>query len=54
MKFTPGERIAVELALEARIQTLEQNIEDWEGDEIAEDCKALLADAQSALLKINS
>ncbi|GGF77468.1 hypothetical protein GCM10010912_23180 [Paenibacillus albidus] len=52
MKFTGGEILAIQFALERRIEELKSNISDWAGEEAAEDCKVLLAAAQSALAKI--
>ncbi|GGF72609.1 hypothetical protein GCM10010912_17240 [Paenibacillus albidus] len=52
MRFTPGEKIAIQLALEQRVFELERNVVDWEGEEVAEDCKDLLVEAKLALKKI--
>lgn len=52
MRFTPKEKLAIQLALEQRVFNLERNVADWEGEDVAEDCKDLLVEAKSALKKI--
>ncbi|UQZ32353.1 hypothetical protein C2I18_01580 [Paenibacillus sp. PK3_47] len=53
-ELTGREKFAIEWALQIYIEGLQKDIKRWEGDKAAEDCKVLLAAAESALIKTKS